>query len=356
MSVTREEFLAERATGIGGSDAHHIHSLPPYGCARRLWYEKRGIPPDAPREMNSVMRRGVRLEDIAAEYYEEVTGRDLINVTKAQRHKKYPQILVHIDRRITAQEKQRGPGVFEAKTVGEYMWRKIKEDGVPDYMLLQVQHAMLATNLKWGALGLYQPDSDGLIHFDVERNEKFLEAHLDACLKFWAAVQQDEPPPRLQMHLDEHERCKTCPWTNTCQGEGMAELLSSAPPTPEHEPRLLPLIAEYRKIKPLVDEAEKELKRVEAEMKTLIGDRVSVSVPMLVPGEKKSVRVDFKPRMEWDIKKLEHDKPELAQQFTRLEWKLGELSEKRPDLAKGYKRAGTMRPMIVYYWKGKEEK
>ena len=40
------EWHEARRRGIGGSDWVDVLGIPPYGCARELWYEKTGTEPD----------------------------------------------------------------------------------------------------------------------------------------------------------------------------------------------------------------------------------------------------------------------------------------------------------------------
>jgi putative phage-type endonuclease len=349
--MASEQFHAERASGIGGSDAHHVHSMPPYGCARQLAYQKTGVPMDEPKPMTGPMRRGVRLEEIAAEYYEEVTERDVSKVNAVRRHKEHPELLVHLDRRIHAID-SRGPGVLEIKTLGEWAWKKMLEDGMQDYVVMQVQHGMMVTGFRWGSIALYWPDGDKIIPIDQERNEKLIAGHMEACLQFWRIVTKGDLPPRLNMHTDEHERCKSCSWVETCQGPAMAEIVAKHPGTIEDR-SLAPLIERYIKIKPLAKQAEAELEKVEAEIKIAMGDRIEVHVPY--PGKLKAPRIDFRPATEWDFKKLEEQHPELLQKYMRLEWKAGLLTEERPDLAKDYRRPSTRRALRIYTWEKKEK-
>ena len=63
----REQFLADRLSGIGGSDVADVLSLEPWGCARRLYYEKRQVPPDyADESKEALFERGHVLEPLVA--------------------------------------------------------------------------------------------------------------------------------------------------------------------------------------------------------------------------------------------------------------------------------------------------
>lgn len=342
---SEEAFLSERRTGIGGSDAHHVHSAEPYGCARWLWYEKLGIEPDEPKPMTGPMRRGLRLEEIAADFYEEKTGRALRRVNKVARHPEHPELLVHMDRVIVKDE--RGPGYLELKTVGQWMWQQILTDGAPDHFLLQVQHGLMVKGYRWGSFGIYWPDGDQLMSFDVDRNEKLIAGHKEACLSFWRRVRNDDPPPRLDVSDD---RCKSCNRLNTCQGPEMANLLNNFNGKAEEDASLLPILEQYQRIKPIYDQAEEEYERVKAHMRQAMGSRLVVAIP--APGYIKYPQITYKPQTEWDIKRLEVEKPTVMQKY-RTKYDLTALSEEQPHLKNEFRRPSVIRPLRIHEGKKK---
>ena len=65
----------DRTRFIGGSDLGHIVNAPPYGCARKLWYQKRGVQPDYEIEFRGHLIRGTKLEPLIVEEYQARTGR-----------------------------------------------------------------------------------------------------------------------------------------------------------------------------------------------------------------------------------------------------------------------------------------
>ena len=67
--VSRTDWLAERTSGIGGSDVARIVGASPYGSALGLWGEKTGrCQPDAPTDIDAV-EMGHLLEPVIAERY-----------------------------------------------------------------------------------------------------------------------------------------------------------------------------------------------------------------------------------------------------------------------------------------------
>jgi hypothetical protein len=67
--------IAERKKAIGGSDIPHLVGLEPFGCQRRLWYDKKGVPEDFPQQTNRHMKRGSAMEEFAVTEYYETTAR-----------------------------------------------------------------------------------------------------------------------------------------------------------------------------------------------------------------------------------------------------------------------------------------
>src|SRR5689334_21210458 len=76
----KQEWLEERRKFIGGSEAFQLLNQAQYGkgCARALAYDKLGIEPDYPEQMDdALLQRGTILEPLVAALYEDETGRRL---------------------------------------------------------------------------------------------------------------------------------------------------------------------------------------------------------------------------------------------------------------------------------------
>ena len=71
--LTREEWLAYRRTGIGGSDAAAVIGLNPYRSTIELYADKMGMMPE--KEDNEAMRLGRDLEQYVADRFCEETGK-----------------------------------------------------------------------------------------------------------------------------------------------------------------------------------------------------------------------------------------------------------------------------------------
>lgn len=306
----RTAWLAERRRGIGGSEIHHVFSEPPYGCARRLWLEKRGVQPDYPQNETAVMQRGTRLEELVADLYAEHTGR-LVEKRSMIFSATHPWALVNIDREIRAEDRD-GPGVLEVKTHNYHAFRRVQHEGLAPAHILQVQHALFVTGYSWGAYAILHPDSWQLLRFDVERDETLVGTIAEAGERFWRMVQHG-PMPEPLPEID--RRCKTCPWRRSCRGEA---LLAAAHIPPEDSKRKLDtdsafdeLLGDYREAERMADEAEATVEAIKDEIRRRLGEREGVQC--------ENGRVYYRPQisMRVDTKALESNYPDLAKQLKR---------------------------------------
>lgn len=121
-TISHQEWLAQRRTGLGGSDIGSILGLNAHKTPLQLWLEKTGRKED--NVDNNYTRAGKKLEPVVADWFSEKTGLDLVNLGNVvQRHKIHDFILGTPDR-ITLDAKERKNGVLEIKTTGEQIDRE----------------------------------------------------------------------------------------------------------------------------------------------------------------------------------------------------------------------------------------
>lgn len=145
QELSRDDWLAVRRTGIGGSDAAAAAGLNPYMSTLELWMDKTGraeglAGPD-PNDTTSPTYWGTLLEPIVAASYTKQTGNRVRRINAVLRHPTIPFMLANIDREVVG---CREVQLLECKTAGEYgarLWRA----GVPEYVELQVQHQLAVT-------------------------------------------------------------------------------------------------------------------------------------------------------------------------------------------------------------------
>ena len=297
--MTREDWLAKRRQGIGGSDAASIFNIG-YGCRRRLVYDKRGVEPDYPKDESLIMKLGNLLEPFFAEEYARKTGR-IVNKPGSTSHPLFPMFRVNVDAEIIAQDKS-GPGVLEQKAQGQAAFSKTKREGVVEDYICQVNWGCMVRDLQWGAFQIGCRDSGESIAWDVDRDESLIDAMVEEGEKLWAIIQDTAAPLPDRLPIDD-KRCSDCQWRQTCQGDALVHLSGEKDCAPGEDIR--GLLALYDERKPLVDEADALLEEVKEQLKDALFHRPAVALPW--PGRKKDRKVYFRPqdgRVTWETEDL----------------------------------------------------
>lgn len=272
--MDRAEWLAQRATGIGGSDAAAVFNVG-YGCTRRLAYEKRGIEPDYERETSAAMSLGNLMEPWFADRYAEQTGRQ-VSEAKSYSHSEHPELRVNIDRLIAPCHDHDGPGVLEIKSQGLASFVRTKRQGLIEDYILQMQWAMVVTGCKWGSFAIGCRDSGELIPWDVERDDSYRDSVLTVGPALWKLIKSDEPLP-ARLDIDD-KRCAECSWRRQCQGNAFFALEDGGEMPYADDVR--PLLTRYDEQKPLFDEAEALLDETKDLIRITLEKRPAVAISM----------------------------------------------------------------------------
>ena len=146
----REEWLARRREGIGGSDASAILGLNPWRSPLAVAVDKKGLALEAEDEESDAMRYGRRMEEPILtwfkEDYESIEGR-AIEVYRAphmyaSEHR--PWQIADIDGLCVVDGVTGG---VEIKTHDRFALRAYGAEGVPDWIRPQPMHYMAVTGL-----------------------------------------------------------------------------------------------------------------------------------------------------------------------------------------------------------------
>ncbi|MFM0572964.1 YqaJ viral recombinase family protein [Paraburkholderia caledonica] len=194
QDLSREDWLAVRRTGIGGSDAAAAVGLNPYMSALELWLDKTGrgdgLPRPDPGDTTSPTYWGNLLEPIVAAAYTQQTGNRVRKVNAVLRHPSIPFMLANLDREIVGVP---GVQVLECKTAGEFgsrLWR----EGVPEYVILQVQHQLAVTGKRAADVAVLLCGQALEVH-RIERDDELIARLIELEAAFWRYVETDTPPP-----------------------------------------------------------------------------------------------------------------------------------------------------------------
>ena len=200
--MSREEWLAARRTGIGGSDAGAVLGMNPYRTPYAVWADKTGRLPSLPE--TEAMRLGRNLEDYVARRFQEASGKRARKVNAILQNPAYPFALANIDREIAGEQ-----AGLECKTASSLRAKAFRGGEFPDAYYAQCVHYMAVTGAqRWYLAALIL--GEGLKIFRLSRREndplpewcesgifvprEELDALLAAEKAFWRLVESDTPP------------------------------------------------------------------------------------------------------------------------------------------------------------------
>src|SRR5690625_7660159 len=112
LGMSREEWLRERKTGIGGSDAAAVLGFSPWVSPFELYIDKTS---DHVEEIdNEAIHWGNVLEDVVAEEFTRRTGIKVRRRNQIFRHKEHDWMIANIDSEVVGER-----ALHECKTKNE---------------------------------------------------------------------------------------------------------------------------------------------------------------------------------------------------------------------------------------------
>ena len=189
-----QQWLDVRKQGIGSSDAATACGLNPYMSMLELWMIKTGRMQQNIEDESTgyaPLYWGKQLEPLVAEYYSMHTNNKVRRVNAVLQHPDEDKhfMLANLDYAVVGNEEVQ---ILECKTVGEYgskLWR----DGVPLYVLCQVQHQLAVTGKQAAHICALICGHETRI-FKVTKNETVIKYLINAERYFWECVEKDIPP------------------------------------------------------------------------------------------------------------------------------------------------------------------
>lgn len=208
MKPDRAAWLAERRSGIGGSDIAALVGANPWKTQVDLWMDKTGRTVDVEPgpEAAERMHWGNVLEQAVAAEYAARTGTRVQRINDMLRHPKFPAALANIDRAIVIEGSRArwdgsegrvlgAAGVLECKTAHALAansadWGEPGTDEVPMHYWMQVQWYLAITGLPHGDLAVlfggqrfaqYRIEADpGMQHDMLTRAQDWWQRHVVA--------------------------------------------------------------------------------------------------------------------------------------------------------------------------------
>lgn len=186
-SITHEQWLDYRRTGIGGSDAATVVGLNPYSSLYTLYNDKLGLIPA--KEDNEAMRQGRDFEDYVSRRWMEATGKKVRRNCYMWRSDEHPFMLADIDREVVGEN-----AGLECKTTSAYNKSDLEGGEVPLTYYVQCQHYLAVMGFDRMYLAVLVLGV-GFYCFTIERDEKEIAALIEAEAAFWHRVETKNPPP-----------------------------------------------------------------------------------------------------------------------------------------------------------------
>lgn len=211
----RADWLAERRSGLGGSDIAAALGLSPYKTPYALWLEKTGrdtlTEPD--EDARERMHFGVLLEDVVAREFASRTGQAVQRINSQLVHPLHTWARANIDRAIVAPGTRArwddkagrvlgASGVLECKTAHAMAfrsaeWGEAGTDQVPQHYYLQCLWYMGLAQLAESRVAcLFGGQRFAIyeLHFDADLFERVL----NEAGEWWRRhVVADTPPPTV---------------------------------------------------------------------------------------------------------------------------------------------------------------
>lgn len=183
-----EAWQAEQRHGLGGNDAGAVLGIHPFMTPADVYNSKLGLLP--PVVATPMMRRGVKLEAVAADEYMEATGIELVRGTEdlpegILADSERPWLIGNFDRVVKGQR-----DIAEIKVVGLRAYAEMKAKGVRQYVWVQGQHYLGISGYDRVVFIIFSPEQWDFLGREqggiwIERDEEFIAQERELLGEFW---------------------------------------------------------------------------------------------------------------------------------------------------------------------------
>jgi len=293
--MERQEWLEWRRKGIGGSDAAAILGLNPYCSPFDVYLDKIGAKEEQPD--NEAMRQGRDFEDYVAMRFTEATGKKVRRRNAVLQHPEYPFILGNIDRLVVGEH-----AGLECKTTSVLNKAKFNQGEFPDTYYVQCMHYMAVTGFSKWYLAVLVLNKEFHV-FEIERDEKEIEALIEAEKYFWEEHVLKQIPPAFD-GSEAASKCLKAMYPEATEKETV--------PLFGFEENLEEYLALSEDIKRLQQQQEKIKQEIQAAMETAEEGRANGYVVTWKNRTRKGAV---------DAKRLEKEHPDIYQKLLKPDTK-----------------------------------
>jgi predicted phage-related endonuclease len=132
---------------------------------------------------------GTLLEHIVAAQYTKRTGNRVRKINAVLQHPEHRWMLANLDREVVGASDVQ---ILECKTAG-YHGARLWEDGVPEYVQLQVMHQLAVTGKQAADVAVLICGQELRVH-RIERDERLIASLVELERGFWSCVEEDVAP------------------------------------------------------------------------------------------------------------------------------------------------------------------
>lgn len=267
--MPRDEWLALRRRGIGGSDAAAVLGLDPYRSPAAVYADKLGLIPDD-EEPSEAAYWGTVLEDVVAQEFARRTGHTIRRRNAILRHPEHEWMIADVDRFVY--EEGRLTGLLEVKTASAWVAEQWEDGQVPNRVVVQVQHYLAVTGLQRGYIAALI-GGQRYVQARIDRDDELIAMLIEREGAFWRDHVLAGVPPVLD------------------GSEASAEIVRRL--YPEARPQssvILPaeardLLERRRQVRADVERSQTELAEIDNRLKQLVGEAEAA----YLPGEREPV-------------------------------------------------------------------
>lgn len=299
--LPREQWLALRRSGIGGSDIGALLGLSRYTSAFELYLDKRGELPAIPRPeaLERAARWGHLHEPLLAAEFARRHGVKTRRIGLI-RHVTEPWMLANLDRQVHGCPG--GPCLLEIKNRSAWKEKEWGEsgdpDGVPDTEALQTEWYIAVTGYDHAHVVVLINGNDDR-YYRVERDTDLIGDVITMADGFWRDVREGRPPA-------------------ADAAESTTELLAQAWHPAEGTARVVtrdvigPLLAARDRGLEIAAEGEAMAGQASNQLRVILGDAETAIA------DDGTVAYTWKRNGQFSGKKFREARPDLAMKYTRL--------------------------------------
>ena len=290
-NMSREEWLAYRRRGIGGSDAAAVLGLSRWKSPFSVYCDKLGLEPS---HDSTVMEMGTLLEPYVAELFCRETGKKVARRHQTYTRKEHPCMMANIDRYVVGEHVG-----LECKTTTKYNNVTWDAGEIPPDYFWQCTHYMAVMGYDHWYLAVLFRDTGDFKYFRLERDEAEIERLTAAEEVFWDNVLKRIPPESSGL-------------------ESETQLIGELYPAKDAGPDEADLTPVYHEIESRT-QLDEEIKRMQ-KTRDALDQSIKRAMGTCQVGQAGSYRVSWAAMQRSDIdrKKLASDYPQVLADVSRL--------------------------------------